>query len=111
MSLADLKPLERSLLQSLYDSSSITVDLDNTLSIAQSFGTTTQRLAEAKNALRGYGYVEEQSDVFTGGAAVMRITPAGRALFSAPTAVPPATDTGSSVVSAPLASKPWWRFW
>ena len=84
MKLEDLGKLERALLESLYADGRLRIGLDNALDIAQAFGTTTKELAAAKNSLRAAGYIEEQADVFTGGASVLTVTPAGQALFDAP---------------------------
>src|SRR5580765_4517638 len=78
MSSDNLTPLERDLLDYLARHGPLTVNLGNALEVAQSFGTTTQKLAEAKNQLVAVGYATSASDAFTNGTSVTHITPAGR---------------------------------
>jgi hypothetical protein len=69
----DLNPLERKILQNLRTVGSLTISTENALEVAQSFGTTTQQLAAAKNNLKELGYIAEEVSTFTGGACVIRL--------------------------------------
>ncbi len=96
MNLSEVSHLEQQLLETLNESDQIRFSQDNIPSLAQSFGVTSQQLAEAKNRLQTHGYVEQVSNVFTGGDVILRITAAGRELLHQ---------------AALKKGKRWWELW
>jgi hypothetical protein len=75
MELSDLSKFERTLLKSL-EYQPIQIGPKKALSVAQSFDVTTDKLLAAINSLRDLGYVNQESEEFTGGA-VVSITVSG----------------------------------